>query len=425
MTNLKDLGGKDIVCIGQAREGLSLEKFLTSANTGIASFKFVDQKDSPNYLEDLRALDQAKTVIFKSAGVPGRLVPVPYTTPMNLFFSLAKEKNATIVGITGTKGKTTTAALLHHMLADAGKKTVLCGNIGIPALDKLGEIDSDTIVVVELGAYHCADLETSPDVAVYTNLENDHLPYFGSAEAYQAAKKRLLITANQNTKVIFPKDEAKIASWVAESGARALLIDTVKPIDLSKTKLIGAHNTHNVLLAAKAASLFDVSQDSALASVKSFQPLEHRLEVLGQVGGKTFVDDAIGSTPEATLAGIKAVSESVGSIGAILLGGEDRLYDFGQLVQKLAELNIPNLVLFPDTGSQIKSQLPSNYSPRLLETKDMNEAVKWAFDNSPATSVILLSTAAPSYSLWPGGFEEKGQAFVAAVRNLPGAERLK
>ncbi len=415
--DLSAFRGKDVVCIGKAREGKSLQSFLLS-NAPVNSFSFVDEKDDPNYLENLKKLDLDKTIVFKSAGVPGRLVPVPYTTHMNLFFSLARSLGVTLIGITGTKGKTTTSAMIHHILKENGKKTVLCGNIGIPALDMIDKIDDQTLVVVELGAYHCADLELSPGVAVYTNLDNDHLPYFGSQQAYQAAKQNMLVGADHGTKVILPQNEPNILDWAKQKHAKIIAVDIDQDASINSSKIIGRHNIHNALLASTVAEQFGIEPSLSFKALETFEPLDHRLQKITNIKGKTFIDDAIGSTPEATIAGISAVSESIGQIGVIMLGGEDRSYDYRDLVDKLAEANIPALILFPDTGRQIADLLPKNYSPDILETESMQEAVNWAYDKAPKNSVILLSTAAPSYSLWPGGFEEKGRAFQDAVRSL-------
>jgi UDP-N-acetylmuramoylalanine--D-glutamate ligase len=132
---------------------------------------------------------------------------------------------------------------------------------------------------------------------------------------------------------------------------------------------------------------------------------------------RTFIDDAIGMTPESTTASLKAVSQKFGQIGCLLLGGQDRNYDFSELMKFIASQKIPKLVLFPDTVKKMQAAMPADYQPEIYEISDMAAAVKWAADNAPQNSVVLLSTAAPSYSLWRD-FEDKGDQFQTAVRGL-------
>jgi UDP-N-acetylmuramoylalanine--D-glutamate ligase len=143
-------------------------------------------------------------------------------------------------------------------------------------------------------------------------------------------------------------------------------------------------------------------------AIKNFSSLPHRLEPVGTYNGITFYDDAISTTPESTIMAIKSLPQ----IGTIFLGGEDRGYDFKQLEKELRKHKIPNVVLFPTTGKRI---LKSRKGFKILETKDMKEAVDFAFKNTPKGQICLLSTASPSYSVWKN-FEEKGDLFQKFIR---------
>jgi UDP-N-acetylmuramoylalanine--D-glutamate ligase len=218
--------------------------------------------------------------------------------------------------------------------------------------------------------------------------------------------------------VIFNPETEVISQWLAESKARQIPINPQEEVDMSQAKLIGDHNKLNYLMVRAAAELFGVDRMSTHTIFNNFEPVRHRLQPVRTVRGVTFVDDAIGSNPEATIAGIQALVRSKGPIGCILLGGVDRNYDYTELVKLLRTLLIPKLVLFPDTGPIIKALFPEDYTPETFNATDMDEAVQWAAEHTPSGSICLLSTAAPSTVLW-SSFEEKGSLFQQAVMNLP------
>lgn len=414
--SLPEFENKAVVFIGRGREGASFEEFIQQHAT-IASFSYVDQQDGPHYLDNLKTLDFTKTIIVKTPGCPGRLVPAPYTTPTKVFFECVKQLGAKTIGVTGTKGKTTTASLLAHMLRQTGITVALAGNMGEPMLNSLKDANEHTVFVLELSSYQLAELEVSPNVAIITNLYRDHIDYHGNLEAYWEAKRNIMRYMDSSGVVIFNPESEIVFHWLAESQAKQLPIDLNEHVDMKKSKLIGDHNRLNYLLAKKAATVLGVDMFSCQTALASFQPIRHRLQIVRTVRGITFIDDAIASQPEAAVAGITACVREVGPVGCVMLGGQDREYDFSELVKLLSTLLIPKLVLFPDTGAKIKALFPDTYQPEVFETRDMTEAVKWAADHCPSGSICLLSTASPSYSIWKD-FEEKGDLFQKAVAAL-------
>lgn len=414
--NLPQFTGKEVVFIGHGREGLSFEKFIKKHGQ-IANFRFVDQKDGPDYLNKLKDLDLGKTVVVKTAGCPGRLVPVAYTTPTQIFFELVKQTKATTVGITGTKGKTTTSSLVAAMLGQAGKQVVLCGNIGQPMLDYLDEATPQTIFVIELSSQQLEDVKQSPRVGVVTNLYNDHLDYHGSTVSYHEAKHNICRFMTDDDCFIYNPSFPVLQAWAGQTAGKAIAIDGDEAIDMTKTGLIGVHNRLNAIMARTTATLLGASAEDCQQALDQFAPVRHRLQLVRQHSGLSYVDDAIGSQPEATIAGLRAVQTAIGPVGCLLLGGKDRQYDFTELIKEIVSQAIPCLVLFPDTGALIKKSLPASYRPKIFETINMAEAVKWASNNAPKQTVVLLSSAAPSYSLWKD-YQEKGDLFQAAVNKL-------
>jgi UDP-N-acetylmuramoylalanine--D-glutamate ligase len=417
---LRDFNGKAVIFIGRGREGVSFEKFI-KAQAAISSFLFIDQQDDPAYLNSLLSIDVTKTIIVKTAGCPGRTVPVPYTTPTRVFFECIRQLGATVVGVTGTKGKTTTTSLIGAMLKASGKDTRICGNIGVPMLDALEGATQDTIFAVELSSYQLAELETSPHIGVITNLYNDHVDYHGTQELYWEAKRNIMRFMGAQDTLVYNPDFEAIEKWLAESPCKTIKVSDPRALDMSRSKLLGQHNSLNAQMAVAAVTVLGIDEELCKKVVAEFEPVPHRLQIVAEKSGITFIDDAIGSNPEATIAGITTIIKEKGPIGCLMLGGQDRAYEYWPLMQLIARLDIPYLVLFPDAGEKIKRLKPASYPAELFETSNMQAAVTWAYSKCPSGSICLLSTAAPSYSIWKD-FEEKGNLFQQAVQALPNEE---
>lgn len=382
-TPFRLLGIESVLILGYGREGKVTEQYLRKRyphlRIGIA-----DEQSDADYLGEQKKYD----LVVKTPGIEKSKVTVPYVTATNLFF--ARNTNFTI-GVTGSKGKSTTASLIYEMLKEAGKKVRLLGNIGTPMLGVMLEpVDPEQIFVIELSSYMLDDIEYSPNIAVLLNLFPDHMDYHGSVEAYYAAKRRIFqFQKPGDIRIEGPVEEAV-------------------PIDRSELTLLGDHNFQNIQAAVRVARLCKVSDDAISRALRNFKPLPHRLEHIGTFRGIDFYDDAISTTPESTIAALRAL----GNVDTIFLGGSDRGYDFHGLETVLRECGIHNVVLFPETGGRM---LTSREGLNILETESMEEAVAFAFKHTEAGKICLLSTASPSYSLWKN-FEEKGDAFAHFVR---------
>jgi len=383
-TPFRFLGVENVCILGYGREGKVTEKYLRKNHPKL-KIKILDQKLDKNYLAKQDQYDLA----VKTPGIPRGRVTIPYVTATNLF--LSHNKNF-IIGVTGSKGKSTTVSLIYEILKTAGKKVRLIGNIGSPMLEVLlDKIDPEEIFVVELSSYMLEDIEYSPNVAVLLNLFPEHMNYHGGVEKYYQAKKNIF--------------------KFQKSGDIALQSPFTEKIPLIKKDipLLGPHNLKNIQAAIAATRWLGVSDAAIRKAIKNFRPLPHRLEFVGEFKGIRFYDDAISTTPESTIMAIRTLK----NIGTIFLGGEDRGYDFNELEKKLRAAKIKNVVLFPDSGKRI---LKSRQGFNILETRSMKEAVDFAFHNTPKGKICLLSTASPSYSVWKN-FEEKGDLFQKNVRN--------
>lgn len=373
-----------VLISGYAREGKVTEQFLRKYYPDI-EIGIADKKDDPKYLEKQRDFD----IAIKTPGIPKRLMTIPYTTATNIFFS--RVKNLTI-GVTGSKGKSTTASLIAAMLAAGGKKAMLLGNIGKPMLQALlSPIDSETIFVLELSSQQLEDIKSSPNIAVITALFPEHMDYHGSIEAYYEAKKNIF--RFQKPGDVFLQNRPSI------------------PVPGSEIPLAGEHNRQNIRAAVAVAKHLGIPDKAIARAIRDFKPLPHRLELVGEFRGIRFYDNASSTTPESTIEGLKAIS----NVGTIFLGGLDRGYDFRGLISEIQKKDIQNAVLFPDTGARIKKLLPAQITT--LETTSMKEAVEFAYAHTPAGKIVLLSAASPSYSLW-ANFNEQGDEFQKWVKTL-------
>ncbi len=406
---LKFLGADSAMILGFGKEGgvvkEYLEKIFPDLKIGVGDIKTDD-----NYLEKQTSYD----IAVRSPGVAKENLKIPYTTATNIFFSYVRQiPGIKIIGVTGTKGKSTTASLIYHILKKAGRKAKLLGNIGTPMLSALmDKINKNTIFVLELSSYQLDDIKFSPDVAVVTSLFPEHMDYHLNIKSYYGAKKNIIKYQQADDIFVFNPKDKKMTSWVKDgpggTPAKASPFVSEKILEGVKLPLIGEHNKENIRAAITAVKYFDLSDDIIKKAVESFKPLPHRLEFAGEFKGIKFYDDAISTTPESTIMALKSLPK----VGTILLGGQDRGYKFSKLEKMIKKCDIKNIVLFPDSGDQI---LKSKKGLNILETKSMEEAIKFSYKYTPRDEICLLSCASPSYSVWKD-FEEKGDQFKFWVK---------
>ncbi len=398
---------KKIVLLGYGKEGQATERFLQK-HVPQAEIIIADQSRDADYL----ALQTVGDLVIKTPGICKRFLTVPYTTATNLFFANVKKP---IVGVTGSKGKSTTSSLIAAMLQAGGKRTRLVGNIGAPALDVADEDDQVDVYVMELSSYQLDDLERGPEVAVFTSFFPEHLDYHGSLEAYFGAKANIVRKGDTKQVFIYNSQYPELQELVQEAPGTAIPFADSVPFSLEGLRLRGAHNIQNVYGAWTAAQQFGVTPEQAEQAIRDFQPLPHRLTDVGTYRGITFIDDAIATAPEAAIQALQAVSR----VETLFLGGTDRGYVFDELAKMIDASGVRNIVLFPDTGANIKAAL-ERHSRRVFafcETESMKEAVRFAYQHTSAGMTCLLSTASPSYRLWKN-FEHKGEEFTRWVKEL-------
>lgn len=406
--NISELSGKRILLLGYGREGKATHAFL-SRFVPDATVAFADKAADPAYLEKQQKYD----LVVRSAGVPKRLVRIPYTTATNIFFANVKGKT---IGVTGSKGKSTTASLIASILKEAGMKVHLAGNIGYPLLEAI--MDGNTpedIFVCELSSYQLDDIAHSPDISVITNLFPEHMDYHNGFAAYAAAKANIVTKASRDDFFVYNDEVSELRALSKKTKAHSVRLLKRLPFAETGIRLLGKHNVANVRAAVSVARILRIADDVSERAVRSFQGLPHRLEQVGTFARITFYDDAISTTPESTIAALDALPDT----SAILLGGLNRGYNFSPLAKVIAKSKISCMVLFPDSGEAIAKALEEEgvTITHILRTRSMEEAVAFCYKHTPKGAVCLLSTASPSYSVWKN-FEEKGDLFQAFVKKL-------
>lgn len=436
--HIKDLALKRICIIGYGREGKAmaeaLEEYAPGCRITIADknkelrIKNYEVRSGERYLESLDGFD----AIIKSPGIPprelstihsSRLRPepksdYPLSTSTQIFFDSIKDSGATVVGITGSKGKSTTSSLIHHILKTSGKNSFLIGNIGEPAIKHIRDAKPNTIFVQELSSYQLMDLTVSPGIAVMTSFFPEHMDYHGTLKAYREAKKNIARFQSSEDHIYYFDDPDTKAITSESKGTKHSFRGSDAPVRIEETKLKGAHNLENIAAAFLVTTeRLGVPREVAIAAIKDFVPLKHRLESLGMHDGIEWVNDSISTTPESAIAALDALGVNVVTL---IAGGQDRGYDFSKLAKRLKSSSVKTLILLPDSGTAIQRAVEAENIPiTCIEVKTMKEAVNTAKNCQLSIvnyqlSIVLLSPASPSYGHFKN-FEDRGEQFKQEI----------
>ena len=458
-----ELADKNVAIIGLGIEGVALCDFLIDKVSTITVLDELDpislkeKVDSKLYTKILKILENDKIVkifgekymdslldfdlVFRSPSIyfsdPKLLSAkdsgVQISSQMNLFFDLCPCK---IIGVTGTKGKGTTASLIFDILNyKKAQRVYLAGNIGYPAITLIPEIKSDDIVILELSNFQLADLQKSPNIAVVTNLYIDHLDYHKSSEEYHAAKFNILAHQRKGDIAILNKkatfaaaDLVKVESEIKYFGRstedaivyqdKVILDPAGRDLEickLSEIKLFGQHNLENIAAATLAADCLGIDIGVISAAIKQFVGLPHRLELVREIEGIKFINDSFATNPEPTIAAI----ESFQNDKIMILGGSSKGADFHSLANAIVTNNVDTVVLIGREASRIKEALLDEgfLGTAIDNLRDFDAAVGSAYDAAKAGDVIILSPACASFDMFKN-YKDRGDKFKAAVLNL-------
>ena len=341
------------------------------------------------------------------------------TNSTQIFLDEATAKGALVIGVTGSKGKSTTASLLYEILKAGGKHVSLVGNIGEPAISHVKEANPNKIFVQEMSSYQLMDLQSSPQIAVVTAFFPEHLNYHGSLDAYRDAKTHITRFQKKGD-IVFFNAQSEGARLIAKEGKgqKIPFLQKDAPIGLKETKLIGNHNLGNIAAAFLVGKHLGISDDVSIGAIRSFKSLPHRLQPCGEHHGIEWVDDAISTTPESAIAALDALGKNVATL---ILGGQDRGNDFTELTDRIARSSVGTVILMGESGVRIRAALErATALVDIYDATSMTEAVALAKTHtripSPKSQVpiCLLSPASPSYGMFKN-FEERGNAFLKAI----------
>ncbi|TSC90798.1 MAG: UDP-N-acetylmuramoylalanine--D-glutamate ligase [Parcubacteria group bacterium Gr01-1014_2] len=433
----KELINKKIAILGSGKEGLSTLKFLKKNKI---KADILDVKFDKNYTNRLKNYD----IVFRTPGFP-RLHPalvdaekngVIISSHIKLFFDLCP---ARVIGITGTKGKTTTAFLIYNILKSKfGKNVFIAGNFGEPALEILPKLNNKSLVILELSSFQLQDLHKSPQVAVITNITLDHLDPIGqfrpnthqTAKEYIEAKLNIIrYQKNNDFAVIHPS----LKKGTINAGKGKKIFPTPLPLEIPigkanrgssisqsdiGTKLKGPHNLENIALAVEVGKIFKVPKEKMLKAVQNFKGIEHRLEFVKKINGISFYNDSAATNPDATLAALKSFKEPT----HLILGGFDKGLDYKNLAGYISRSkNIKTIALIGQLKEKLYRILKPKSKLKIKKFKSLKDTVLTLYKKADKNEVVLLSPGAASFDMF-SGYAQRGREFKKIVKQLKGAD---
>ncbi|HEY2916086.1 MAG TPA: UDP-N-acetylmuramoyl-L-alanine--D-glutamate ligase [Candidatus Limnocylindrales bacterium] len=484
------LRGRPVTVLGFARSGIALARFLADAGAAVTIYDGRPAADLAAAIDALEARpvrlllgpDVDPATAWAGAALvtssPSINPDYPTTEPVlraallrladrrragdptapailwepDLFLRLCP---APTIGITGTKGKTTTSALAHALLAaDPSHRAVLGGNMGRPIVERLPELTADDRVVFELSELQLPTLSRGTTVAVYTNVTADHLDRHGSVAAYRRVKRRLAELVDPDGALVLNADDPVVTAYAGLGTAPAVLYRLERPmagglgvvddwivaagverlplagggaaatgpggriLPIGELPIPGLHNVSNAMAAVAVALLFGVAPDAIRAAAARFRGVEHRLESVAVVDGIRYVNDSQGTQPDAVIAALRAFDAPI----VLIAGGRDKGVDLSELAGVVAE-RADAAVLIGESGPALEALFrdrglgSTERAPTLEAAVDRATALAQAVRPSGGEAVVLLSPAAASFDMF-ADYEARGRAFKAAVRAI-------
>ncbi|MBP7875557.1 UDP-N-acetylmuramoyl-L-alanine--D-glutamate ligase [Candidatus Woesebacteria bacterium] len=476
---------KTFILVGLGREGLSSYHFFAPIFPEAA---WIFSDDLPlsaldaNWKEELQQKNHSfvplsdlesssalvnplETLLIKTAGIPIEKAGiqacvsagVKLTSNTAIFFEVisALPVSPKTIGITGTKGKSTTSSMIFHVLKENNVPVVLAGNIGVPPLETLKDpivcdasVAMPPAVVLELSSHQLRELRVSPHIAVVQDITPEHLDYYDSFSAYMEAKAPLVTHQLDQDWLLFnpayqvptqlaERSPAQKIHFSLDRNVRTDGTSTTATVYLAEDwlqyegqqvilaadiPLVGKHNLLNTMPAiAIAMKLFDLPAKAVAKAIRSFVGLPHRLESAGEIKGVRYYNDSQATAPEATIA---ALSSFPGKRIVLIAGGSDKGVSFEMLGQEIVKRGVSDLLVFPPMGEKIVEAVraaakaePGLEIPRIQAVQSMSEAVQAAAAKAEPGAIVLLSPSCASFGLFKN-YQDRGNQFKAAVAAL-------
>jgi UDP-N-acetylmuramoylalanine--D-glutamate ligase len=455
-----NFAGKRATIIGLAREGTALARFLAEQGAIVTASDLKKEEELKESIAKLKRfpirfvlgshpgdiLNQTD-VLFISPGVPkdtpiviaAQEKGIPISSETKLFTELCP---APIIGITGSSGKTTTVSLVGQMLKASSFCTWVGGNIGQPLIEHLGEIEPTDKVVMELSSFQLEIMEWSPAIAAILNITPNHLDRHPSMEAYTEAKLNILrfqqpgdvavlvynLISNIQSQISNLKsqivsfslnEEVEQGAFLQDGNIILRLGDTEQPVcPVNKVKLLGRHNLANVLAACVIAAVAGASRQAIAEVATTFEGVEHRLELVREIGGVRYYNDSIATSPERTVAALRSFDQPI----VLLAGGRDKHLPWDEMA-RLTLQKVRRLILFGEAATIIEKAIRvSSFGFRVSRDfihrcQTLDEAVETAARVAEPGDVVLLSPGGTSFDAFRD-FVERGERFRELVKAL-------
>ena len=432
------LRGLNVAILGFAREGRSsfefIKKYLPNQHVTI-----IDKEDfseelknenvtfitGDNYLDGLDKYDLVlKTPGISLLGVDCSSVVI--SSQIELLLEVHKER---VIGVTGTKGKSTTTSLIYEILRQNGIDCVLTGNIGIPTFSLLEQVNENTYFVVEMSSHQLEMLDISPHIGIITNLFQDHLDHTGGVKEYYKAKMNMFKFQNENDYKIYYKDNKNLRDIIDKEDYKGQEY-TVSTNELAsiylkdnnvyydnrivfnkdiKRNLLGDHNFINIMISFLVGKIFNIDDEQIIRVISDFRSLPYRLEYFATVDDVKYYVDTLATIPEATIEAIK----SIPNVNTVIIGGLNRGISYDGFADALKRTNVKNIICMPSTGHEIAKDLPKD---RVYIVDTLKEAAELAMRITERGTSCVLSPGAASYDYFKN-YIEKGDKFKEYIIN--------
>lgn len=455
MISIEELKNKKIALLGFGIEGLSTAKYLAKHNLNFSVLDWNRNLVIPdelavnlqevilgeNYLGVLNKFD----LIIRSPGIRLSMRQLQdfknsgkeITSQTKIFFDLTPTQ---IIGVTGTKGKGTTATLIYEIIKTSGKKVYLAGNIGVPPLDFIDNLVPSDWVVLELSSFQLIDLGKSPKIAVILMITVDHLDYHLTEGAYWDAKSNVIrhqtttdlaiinhdyptslsFSHKTKAKIIYISHKGRVTPGVYVENGQIISENQMGHEVIMKTAevgLIGEFNLENVCAAVAVTKSINIDNFTISEATKNFKGLPHRLEFCREINGVRYYNDSASTTPETTIAAIRSFRRPT----IVILGGSSKQADFTRLGQEIAlNRNVVGALLIGEEARSIEEaiKITASFSGFILKDfKNMHEVLQMASKMVPHGGIILLSPACASFGMFKN-YQERGDQFKKEVNLL-------
>jgi UDP-N-acetylmuramoylalanine--D-glutamate ligase len=447
---IDEIKDKRILILGFGTEGKEtynfIRKYLPSQKITIADINTSLRENNSFLLNDknvffklgndyLNNLDEFNMII-KSPGVCIKDININrdnLTSQVELF--LKAFKNNTI-GITGTKGKSTTSSLIYKALIDQGYNVRLLGNIGTSVFENIEEIDEKTIIVLELSSDQLTFVNNSPHISIWLNVFEEHLDHYNSYQDYINAKGNIHKYQSNDDYFIYNADNQDLLNNIDDincniykfslqnrsNGDNYIYLDNgylyinsngnkIKLFDIDEPRnLLGLHNLNNIMALFAVSDIFNLNKEKVVESIKTYATLPHRLENIGIYNEVEYFDDSISTIPESCIGAI----ETIKNIDTIIIGGKDRGISYKKLIDYISTKKDLNIICMPDTGYIIADAINSD---KCYKVNNLEEAVRCAVKVTKKGKACVLSPAASSYGFFKN-YIERGNEFRRLVKEL-------